>query len=277
MQPEPMCATEARWAETSSSIKRSPSAGPVVTPTELSASSLPGCGSPAATFPTLRSQHVAYLAALGHDDEARTALGSVSDWEHRLAERDARRMLRDLAEVAARLDNAELAEWLLPHTLPYDGTVLTSYDLNTCDGAAAVSIAHCETALNRLDEAEAHYKAGIALETSIRAWGLIPNSQIFYAWMLQTRSSPDDTDRAAELLTQAATTPPVSEWPTSPKKHAHYSTADQRPHHLLTKSAQNRPRAGDRGTTSLVVQCASPGAKEGVEGTYWIHERRRLA
>jgi class 3 adenylate cyclase len=154
-------------------------------------------------FPALRTQHIAYLAALGRDDEARSALAAITDVEAFLVARDDNRMFRDLAEAAVRLRDADLAARLLPRVAAFDGTILTSYDLNTCDGAAAITIAHCETVLGDFDAAEAHYQAGIALEKAIRARGLLPNSWIFYARMLKSRDGPGDAERAEALLADA--------------------------------------------------------------------------
>ena len=133
----------------------------------------------------------------------RTALEPFDVTADLLVIRDDKRVLRDLAQIAVRLGDPELAARVLPQAVPFNGTLMTTYDLNTCDGAAAVTIANCETALGRFDEAERHYDEGIELESSVEAWGLVANSQIFYAWMLQTRNAAHDADRAAELLGQA--------------------------------------------------------------------------
>jgi class 3 adenylate cyclase/tetratricopeptide (TPR) repeat protein len=150
-------------------------------------------------FPALHAQHAAYLAAVGREDEARTESRALHTDPAQLA----KRAWRDLAEVAARLNDSELAADVLTKLAAQDGTLLMGWSTTTCEGAAAIAIANCETAIGRYADAERHYQAGIALETEVdgRVW--LPNSKVFYARMLRARAQGNDLERAAVLLNKA--------------------------------------------------------------------------
>jgi len=108
-----------------------------------------------------------------------------------------------LAEVCARLENAEYAERLYELLLPYQDFTVTVGTMVVCYGAAARYLGLLATTMGELDKAEGHFEAAIELNAKMDARPWLAHSQADYAAMLCRRSGPGDGARAEELL-QAA-------------------------------------------------------------------------
>jgi hypothetical protein len=113
-------------------------------------------------------------------------------------------VLRQLAEVAARLDDTHLAADLLPVLVGYSGQMLVSSSAITVEGAADRAIGQLLLVLGRTDEAIERLAAARALEQSLGADALTVRTTYWHARALLARGAPDDQEIARRLLDEAA-------------------------------------------------------------------------
>jgi DNA-binding SARP family transcriptional activator len=113
-------------------------------------------------------------------------------------------VLRSLAEVAARLDDEQLAADLLPVAEPFSGQLLTTGIPATIDAAADRVIGQLLLALGRLDAAVARLTAAHELERSFGADALATRTAYWRALTLLRRDRPGDALAAQALVEQAS-------------------------------------------------------------------------
>jgi hypothetical protein len=77
---------------------------------------------------------------------------------------------------------------------------------HSAHGAAATALGQVEAVLGRLDDADAHFGAGIEIEEGLGYDAFAARSRFWWAQMLRSRGRADDLRRAADLLGQAAAT-----------------------------------------------------------------------
>jgi DNA-binding SARP family transcriptional activator len=154
-------------------------------------------------FRELYSNRAAFLAAQGDHDRACGELTRVLerglpwDWSRQ-------RALWSATEAAARLADTDAARTLHALLEPYDGTVLGGYAGWMIDGSAATSLGQLETVLGRYDEADAHFRAGLAIEERMGYTALAARSRLWWARMLPARDIDDDHAIAQQLLDDAS-------------------------------------------------------------------------
>jgi DNA-binding SARP family transcriptional activator/tetratricopeptide (TPR) repeat protein len=109
-----------------------------------------------------------------------------------------------LAEVSARLGDAETAPLLLALLAPHHALVATS------GGGSSGPVAHylglLATTLGRHDAAEAHFEEAARIEDRMGAPAWLARTRLEWARMLLVRRQPGDDARARDLLGQALTT-----------------------------------------------------------------------
>lgn len=112
--------------------------------------------------------------------------------------------LVNLAEVCARLGDAEHIDELTTALAPYMGQLLVSGWGTTCLGAADRYLAMLAALGGRLAEAEQLFEAALALEQSIGAEPHATRTRVAHARALLTLGTAIDTPRATALLDAAA-------------------------------------------------------------------------
>lgn len=108
-----------------------------------------------------------------------------------------------LAEVCAHLDDAERAEWLYRHLLPYAGRNIVTGAHTVCLGSADRFLGLLAMTRHQWDQAERHFQAALAMDerTGGRPW--LAHSRYQYARLLVRRKQPE---RASPLLEAALET-----------------------------------------------------------------------
>jgi hypothetical protein len=174
------------------------------------------------TQPNGRPAAAAYVSSAPHSVTARTTLALLhaQAGDHLEARRQveilrqvrpldqlgwgAPRALRQLAELAVRVDDADLAADLLPVLSDYGGQLLVSFTGMTIDGAADRAIGQVLVALGRVDEAIGRYAAAAALEECFGAEALAVRTAYWHAHALRRRGAPGDDEAADDLLRHAS-------------------------------------------------------------------------
>jgi tetratricopeptide (TPR) repeat protein len=146
-----------------------------------------------------RAMAAGVLADAGEVDEARVQLGRVldaglpDDWNEPLG-------LRWLAEMAATLEDTDLAAEIRPRLAPFSGQLLVVANLVSIEGAADRGLGQLALVEGRLDDAVRHLDAAVALERGFRAPALAARSSYWLARALAARHADGDRKRAHELV-----------------------------------------------------------------------------
>ena len=109
-----------------------------------------------------------------------------------------------LAEVCARLADAERAELLYDRLLPYRDLAIIAPAATVCCGSAGRFLGMLASALGEWVAAEQHFQAALDMDERLRAWPWLAHSKYEFAVMLRQRGRPPDRDRAETLLAAAA-------------------------------------------------------------------------
>lgn len=112
-------------------------------------------------------------------------------------------LLGFLTEVCSIVGDAEvgaiLAEWLVP----YAGQLLGAHNLAIVVGSADRFLAMLDATQRNWDDAEAHFRSALELETRMNAPLFVAETSLWYGRMLLERDRPGDRERGVELLTAA--------------------------------------------------------------------------
>jgi tetratricopeptide (TPR) repeat protein len=109
-----------------------------------------------------------------------------------------------LAEVCARLADAERAELLYDRLLPYRDLAIIAPAATVCCGSAGRFLGMLASALGEWVAAEQHFQAALDMDERLNAWPWLAHAKYEYAVMLRERGRPRDRDRAGTLLASAA-------------------------------------------------------------------------
>jgi class 3 adenylate cyclase/tetratricopeptide (TPR) repeat protein len=108
-----------------------------------------------------------------------------------------------LAEICARLGDAECAASVYPRLSRYDGRTGIIGSPAACVGAVARSLGLLAHIAGRWEEAERHFETALAMNRRMGALPFVARTGLGYAKMLGARAAPGDFDRAARFLTEA--------------------------------------------------------------------------
>jgi tetratricopeptide (TPR) repeat protein len=108
-----------------------------------------------------------------------------------------------LAEVCARLEDADRAGQLFELLLPYKQLTVTVGTAVVCYGSAARYLGLLATAMGDWDTATESFELAIARNNVMQAWPWLAHTQADFAAMLKRRRSGADEERANELLEAA--------------------------------------------------------------------------
>jgi hypothetical protein len=143
------------------------------------------------------------LAEHGDLPEAAEVLSSIDGrWQGGPDDFAAPLTLRHVAESCRLLGDAARAAALLPHAERWAGQLLMVPFGASVEGAADRTIGHLLAVLGRLDEAEAAYERGAALERAMGFPPLVARTSYWHARTLLDRDRPGDLDRATALLAE---------------------------------------------------------------------------
>jgi class 3 adenylate cyclase len=146
-------------------------------------------------------------AELGEPDLARAVFEEIAADDFRDVPHDLVRpaALSLLAEVSARLGDAERAATLYTLLEPYGGQLVVVASGAYCPGAADRYLGILATVDRRRSAAaEPHFRAALALETAIGAHPLAARTRYWYGRSLLAAGSPGDRERAKVLLHESA-------------------------------------------------------------------------
>ena len=110
-----------------------------------------------------------------------------------------------LAEVAARLREAEHAQRIYARLLPFRDQAVTVPAFTLCCGSTARYLGLLADALGDWSAAEEHFEYALQMNERMGAAPWLAHSQHEFAVMLAARNRKGDQARAAELLARAAT------------------------------------------------------------------------
>jgi class 3 adenylate cyclase/tetratricopeptide (TPR) repeat protein len=118
---------------------------------------------------------------------------------------DARRniTLCYLAEVCARIGDADRAERLYDLLRPYQDIAVVVPIATVCCGANSRYLGMLAAALRDWTTAEAHFEAALDMDERLRAWPWLAHTKHEFALMLRQRSRSGDQERADALLAAA--------------------------------------------------------------------------
>ncbi len=105
-----------------------------------------------------------------------------------------------LAEICAILSDADHAPALTELLEPYAGRMVVIADLALAPAAADRGLGQLATVMRRWDDAEAHYRNALEIETRLQARPLVARTQYWYARMLLDRGRDEDAMHAFALL-----------------------------------------------------------------------------
>jgi len=108
-----------------------------------------------------------------------------------------------LAEVCARLGDAERAALLYAELLPFEGRNLIAPPNVACFGAASRQLGMLAATMKRWADAERHFEAALAMNARQAARPWLAHTQHQYAVMLLARNAGGDRERAVALLDEA--------------------------------------------------------------------------
>ncbi|MDN3520991.1 helix-turn-helix transcriptional regulator [Halomonas ramblicola] len=105
-----------------------------------------------------------------------------------------------LAEVCARLDEAEYAPTLYRFLLPYVGRNIVSGAHTACYGSADRFLGMLAVTLKQWDTAERHFQTALAMDERTGGWPWLAHDRYHYARLLAQRKQPEP----ARALVEAA-------------------------------------------------------------------------
>lgn len=142
---------------------------------------------------------------LGFEAQARANLDRIAESEFGIPV-DSKRLitLTYLAEVAARLRDAEHAERVYALLLPFRDQVVTVPVFTLCCGSAARYLGMLAHALGDWSVAEEHFEYALRMDERLRAWPWLAHGRHEFALMLAARNRIEDRARAQDLLATAA-------------------------------------------------------------------------
>ncbi len=109
-----------------------------------------------------------------------------------------------LAEVCARLADAERAELLYDLLLPYRDLAIIAPIATVCCGSAGRFLGMLASTSGNWAAAEGHFNAALDMDERLHAWPWLAHTKYEYALMLRERGRPQDRDRAETLFASAA-------------------------------------------------------------------------
>ena len=108
-----------------------------------------------------------------------------------------------LAEVCARLEDADRARQLFELLLPYKELTVAVGTAVVCYGSAARYLGLLSSAMGDWDAASEHFENALARNNIMQAWPWLAHTQADFAAMLKRRGGSADESRANELLEAA--------------------------------------------------------------------------
>jgi tetratricopeptide (TPR) repeat protein len=111
-----------------------------------------------------------------------------------------------LADATAQVRDEERAALLYDLLLPYAEQNLAHDLMRSYLGSTHHYLARLAAALDRFDQADAHYEAALRFNRQLRAAPLIARTQAAWGERLRERDRPRDRRRARDLLEQAHAT-----------------------------------------------------------------------
>jgi tetratricopeptide (TPR) repeat protein len=144
---------------------------------------------------------------LGFDEAARTAFDKMAglgfafpvDGNYTIT-------LCYLAEVCARLGDADRAERLYSLLLPYRDLAVVVPISTVCCGSASRYIGMLARVMGDWTAAAEHFDAALRMDRRLQAWPWLAHTKYEFALMLRARDRPGDLRRAETLLGAAAVT-----------------------------------------------------------------------
>jgi tetratricopeptide (TPR) repeat protein len=109
-----------------------------------------------------------------------------------------------LAEVCARLEDADRAERLYELLLPYRDLAMVVPTGTICCGANSRYLGMLATVVGEWAAAEEHFVEALDIDQRLQAWPWLAHSKHQFALALIARSRPGDRGRADTLLAEAA-------------------------------------------------------------------------
>lgn len=108
-----------------------------------------------------------------------------------------------LAEVCCALEDQARASKLYELLSPYAELTVVVGNASVCLGATSRFLGQLATTLGQLDDADAHFRSALELESKMDAAPWLAHTRFRYACMLQRRGRSADADRARVLLDEA--------------------------------------------------------------------------
>jgi tetratricopeptide (TPR) repeat protein len=141
---------------------------------------------------------------LGFEQAARKAFDDMATAGFKFAA-DAKRniTLCYLAEVCARLGDADRAGPLYELLLPYRDLAVVVPSATVCCGATARYLGMLAGLMRDWTAAEQHFEAAVDIDERLQAWPWLAHTKHEFALMLQARDLPGDRERAQTLLAEA--------------------------------------------------------------------------
>ena len=109
-----------------------------------------------------------------------------------------------LAEVCARLGDADRAEQLYELLLPYRDVALVVPVATVCCGSNARYLGMLAGVMGDWAAAEEHFEAALVMDERLRAWPWLAHTKYEFASALLARGRARDRGRAETLLAEAA-------------------------------------------------------------------------
>jgi class 3 adenylate cyclase/tetratricopeptide (TPR) repeat protein len=108
-----------------------------------------------------------------------------------------------LAEVCARLEDADRARQLIERLLPYKQLTIAVGTAVVCYGSAARYLGLLATVMRDWDAATDHFENALVRNSVMQAWPWLAHTQADFAAMLKRRGGSADENRANDLLEAA--------------------------------------------------------------------------
>jgi tetratricopeptide (TPR) repeat protein len=109
-----------------------------------------------------------------------------------------------LAEVCARLADAERAEQLYELLAPYRDIAVVVPIATICCGSNARYLGMLASVIGNWADAEKHFEAALEMDEQLQAWPWLAHTKHEFALMLRARGRAGDRDRAEALLAAAS-------------------------------------------------------------------------
>jgi class 3 adenylate cyclase len=107
------------------------------------------------------------------------------------------------ADMVRRLGDADRAALLYNVLLPYADFQVQAGNAVLCLGSASRALGQVAAAMGRWEDAERHFEHAVAFDEKIGARPWAARSRFEYAWMLQDRGGPGDSEKALALVNTA--------------------------------------------------------------------------